>query len=73
MDLQGSDALVCPICGHAYDVSVEEWRAREGLGIENADREQCDECNEPFLVIEYNDFYSIEEILEEDDDEDYDD
>jgi len=65
MDLQGSDSLICPLCGYEYDVSVEEARIRDGFGIENSDIEQCDGCNETFLIIEYDDFYSV--IEHEDD------
>lgn len=68
MELQGSDDLICPLCGHVYDTTVEEARVHDGKGIDCADIEQCEECNQEFLIIEYDDFYSIEERLEEDDD-----
>lgn len=68
MDLQGSDYIVCPYCGHQYDVTIEETRVHEGLGVENADSEWCEECNEQFLIVEHPEFFTIEEPEVEDDD-----
>lgn len=66
MDLQGDDFLVCPHCDHQYETHVEEVRSKEGTDIENADREQCEECNEVFLIIEFDGYYSMEVPEEED-------
>lgn len=69
MDLQGSDYVMCPHCGHQYDVTIEEMRVHEGLGIENSDSEFCEECNEQFLIVEYPEFFTIEEPEIEDDED----
>lgn len=68
MDRQGSDVLICPICGYEYDFSIEESRIKEGLGPENADTEQCEECNQPFMIVEYGDHYTLE-VLDEEEEE----
>ena len=72
MDTQGDDLLICPHCNYTYDEQVSEVRVKEGFGIENADREQCEDCNEIFLIIEYDGYYAIEIPEDEDVDEDID-
>lgn len=73
IDLKLSDNLVCPYCQYEYKTSIEEVRSSEGLGLENADTEQCEECNERFLIVEFEDYVSIEEIEEDEDDDDFED
>lgn len=73
MELQGSDNLVCPFCGYVYKDTIEDLRINEGVGIGNADDMTCEECNEEFLIVEYDDFYLVEDvdkISDESDEED---
>jgi len=70
MELQGSDNLVCPFCGYIYKDIIEDLRINEGVGINNADDITCEECNEEFLIVEYDNFYLVEDADKVSDDSD---
>lgn len=69
IELSDGEALVCPHCQYQYAENVEDVRIKDEFGIEGADREECPECGQQFLIIEYEEGqYSIEAAEDEDDD-----